>query len=261
MRPPLLSTTLLLSLALFLLPALVVAQERPSPSSDNIPDLQGRWIKELVLTSTYRIALVTRFTNTATTHLLVDIEQEGRELEFKTQVCRIELDDTAPGFRPEISDDFRRSLPEGRRRATLTPRNGEWAIQVHRAWDVQGVRMSDPDHESLPDSPDDPRVFDQEGDGRPGFTVAIHGPLGGTIQLARRNWDHLSGRVHNPDSISGKVIWQSEQVVLDASRRLLRTSPTTTPDLDRSTFRMRRIPPNTTCDDLSRNPTLFFSTP
>ena len=36
-----------------------------------------------------------------------------------------------------------------------------------------GVRLADPTHEPLPTDPDDPRLVDDDGDGRPGITVGI----------------------------------------------------------------------------------------
>lgn len=246
------------SLILFIGLSFSISGQAYGQELDSPPDLSGTWVKELVLTSTYRIALVTRFTNRATTYLLLKVVQEGTDISIENEVCRIDMEDSAPGFRPELPDAFLRTLPKGQRQGSVRWEDGQYRLHIDRGWDIQGARLRDPNRESLPESADDPRVFDQEGDGYPGFTVHIHGPLGGSIHLARRNWDIMEGPILSSSRVEGDVEWQSEQNVLEASRRILRTSPTTTPDLDRSTFRMVRVASTTTCTEVARRGSQFF---
>ncbi len=221
------------------------------------PDLTGKWLKEWTLTSTYRIARIARFTTTATTYLLVDIDQDGARLTMETEVCALVMTNSAPGFQPIVPDAFIESLPQADRRATLTRNGTSWQITSPAVWNIQGVTLDDPGRDPMPDDPNDPRVVDQESDGHPGFTIEIEGPFGGSLFLARRSWDSFTGRIY-PDSIRGSVQWGADEVVLDATRRILRNSPETTPDPDRSSFLMIPIAPHTTCQHLPDDPSRLF---
>lgn len=246
-----------LSIALSL-PAGAAADEADDASSP--PDLTGLWAKEYTLTSTYTIARIARFTTTSQTYLLAQITQRGASLQMRTRACSVHLGNTAPGFRPEIPDAFVDSLDEGTITATLSRRDGAWHLETPRVYNAQGVHLEEPTRESLPGDPDDPRVIDHEGDGHPGFTVHIEGPFGGSLFLVRRGWEQFSGTVH-ARSIDGTVQWDADEVVLDATRRILRNSPETTPDLSRSTFRMVPVDADTTCATLNARRHSYFPDP
>lgn len=82
-----------------------------------------------------------------------------------------------------------------------------------------GIRMEDPANESLPDDPDDPRIFDADGDGNPGVTstVKVSEDLQGEIYLARREIFSYDVTQRGPDQLVGSITDSSEQLILGAS--------------------------------------------
>jgi hypothetical protein len=120
---------------------------------------------------------------------------------------------------------------------------------------VKGVRLENPESDPLPTSADDPRVFDQDGDGNPGVTVHVEvmGLIGGDIYVVQRDRTRLSGVVTSDVAIDGLVEWTSEQSVLGASNAFLLggTAVRPDPDLSHSYFRARRVEGHVTCADLA----------
>lgn len=247
----LLSTLLFVGAISLALPATAAA--------DEAPDISGAWAQKMVTTSNYRVARLARFTQISTSILRVDIEQDGERLRVTTRFCSIDMENTAPGASPRLSDGFLGSLQPDRRSGRLTLNGSDWTFHLPQHWNVHGVRLDAPRRDTLPEDPDDPRVFDQDQNGNPGFTLHIDGAMGGDMHLVQRIWDRYTGTLNGShDSIEGSVEWDSEQSVLEASRRHLRTSPTNDPVLDESTFQMIRLDDRISCEELVRRaPSLF----
>jgi hypothetical protein len=82
-----------------------------------------------------------------------------------------------------------------------------------------GIRLDDPANESLPDDPEDPRIFDADGDGNPGVTstVTVSEDLRAEIYLARREIFAYDVVQVDPDRLEGSITDSSEQLILGAS--------------------------------------------
>lgn len=82
-----------------------------------------------------------------------------------------------------------------------------------------GVRLADPADDPLPTDPDDPRVVDDDGDGKPGLTVSIRvsDELSGAVYLVRREVFAYEAFLVEPDRVVGTVTDRSEQSVLGVS--------------------------------------------
>ena len=89
-----------------------------------------------------------------------------------------------------------------------------------------GVRLSDPTNEPLPTDPDDPRLVDDDGDGRPGITVGISvgDDLAGELYVARREVFAYEVFLEEPDLLTGTVTDNSEQLLIGASDPLFMMS-------------------------------------
>ena len=105
-----------------------------------------------------------------------------------------------------------------------------------------GIAMDDPAHEALPSDPNDPRIVDADGDGKPGVTsrVRVSDQLQGEIYLARREIFSYDVTRESPDRLVGSVTDKSEQLILGASS-----------DLFRSTAQWKQV------DDPTRNPVIW----
>ncbi len=82
-----------------------------------------------------------------------------------------------------------------------------------------GIAMEDPANEPLPTDPNDPRIFDADGDGNPGVTsrVKVTDELQGEIYLARREIFAYDLTQESPDRLAGSITDESEQLIIGAS--------------------------------------------
>jgi len=218
----------------------------------------GTWAQRQVTVANVDVPVVGT-TRTPTVSLLL-VEATPAEapgvFDLRLIICGIEIGAETDLARTVVPDAFLASLPIVERRATLEADGAyrvDWLTQVH------GARLADPENDALPTSADDPRVFDQDEDGRPGLTVRVTGLVDGEVYVAQRGRDRMLGRFVD-DQVDGLVEWTSEQTVLDAEVDLLRMPVPTRPEADPEAhvFGMRRLPAGSTCADvLARRPTLF----
>lgn len=89
-----------------------------------------------------------------------------------------------------------------------------------------GIAMDDPANEVLPTDPNDPRIFDADGDGNPGVTssVKVTDDLKGDIYLARREIFIYDLTQRSADRLDGTITDRSEQLVLGASNPVFATT-------------------------------------
>lgn len=118
-----------------------------------------------------------------------------------------------------------------------------------------GIRLADPANESLPTDPKDPRVVDDDGDGKPGITVVVHFGEGndGELYIARREIFAYDMTQDGPDSIAGTVKDSSEQLVVGASVALLENTDANwdqVTDLSLSPILLKRVGADWDCDRL-----------
>ncbi|MFN8025475.1 MAG: hypothetical protein U0W40_03670 [Acidimicrobiia bacterium] len=130
-----------------------------------------------------------------------------------------------------------------------------------------GIRLADPANQPLPTDPNDPRVFDDDGDGKPGITVKIKvsDALEGELYIARREIFAWQAVLEKPNLLRGEVTDSSEQLVIGASNPIFTTSGqhwVQHPDLSRSPVILRRVGKNWDCERLrAERDRLFPPTP
>lgn len=239
-----------LALALFSLTGLQAEATESDPLAP--PDLRGQWVQLQTTTSLTRVPVIGDVTSRTQTLLLIDVDQEGRDLVLHTQVCQLDIENRPNMVRTQIPDAFRRSMPTTQRRARLVPTPSGWEFLQPRFTEVHGARLQNPERDALPENADDPRVWDQDRSGQPGVTVRIEGMVRGDIWLVQRGWSELRGRLTSVASIEGWISWQNEQVILGSNNRFLRRESEAVPHPDRSenTFRMSRLERRSTCAEL-----------
>ncbi len=130
-----------------------------------------------------------------------------------------------------------------------------------------GIRLEDPANESLPTDPADPRIVDDDGDGKPGLTVTIRvtDDLTGELYIARREIFAYEAFLTEPDVLTGTVTDDSEQLVIGASDPIFASSDANWvqyPDLAKSPIILKRVDADWDCDRLAaERDTLFPPTP
>ncbi len=217
-------------------------------------DLTGTWAVMQVTSDLVVYPFVGQRTRTTTLVLLAQMEQRGWEVLVRETHCLADIDDGTGLVITEITEAFLRSLGVVERVATLERAGGEVRFVLPWGTAVHGARLADPEGEPLPISPEDPRVFDQDGDGKPGITVPVRilGLISGEVYAVQRLTKYLTGTVVSPDLIRGLIRWTNEQVVVGASNPFLKADAQAEVDPipERSYFVALRVSPGTTCADL-----------
>lgn len=219
-------------------------------------DLTGTWAVMEVTSDIVVYPFVGQRTRTTTLILLLEMRQSGRDVLIRARHCLADIDDGTGLVVTEITDAFLRSLGVVERAASLELVGGNWRFGLDWGTTVHGARLADPVRDPLPTSPDDPRVVDQDGDGKPGITVPLRilGLISGEVYAVQRLWKLLAGTVVSSDLVRGLISWTNEQVAIGASNPFLKTDAQAQVDpvRERSYFVALRIPPGTTCEDLKR---------
>jgi hypothetical protein len=107
--------------------------------------------------------------------------------------------------------------------------------------------------DALPNTIDDLRLVDQDGDTKPGITVVISGVINGSLYSVQRQITAVSAIPVTTDRVEGALTFTSEQNVLGSDPSSLAgiyaaASTTTDPELCNSGFVMVRISNVTTVD-------------
>ena len=129
-----------------------------------------------------------------------------------------------------------------------------------------GIRLENPAEDCLPTDPNDPRISDDDGDGKPGVTAIVthEGKPIGEIYLARREI-FAYDLIEQPDgSLIGVVKDRSEQLIVGASDDIYKiTDPWTQhPDLSKSPIILRNVERSWDCAQLrAQRHSLFPSNP
>ena len=125
-----------------------------------------------------------------------------------------------------------------------------------------GIDLDDPANEKLPTDPDDPRINDADGDGKPGVTakVEVSEDLKGEIYLARREIFSYDVTQESPDRMVGHIVDRSEQTVLGASNDLFLTQDTWTQidDKTRNPVIWQRVDDTWDCERLAEERDQMF---
>jgi hypothetical protein len=125
---------------------------------------------------------------------------------------------------------------------TLPGGHGVWS------WGVQGL----PEGEPLPEAADDPRLWDQDGDGLPAVTVEVTTPKGHRYMARRERFD-LKPATLDPggQGLEGQFdLLAVDEHVYDADHPLLKTVAAMTPAALGNTFTLRRVPAEFGCTEV-----------
>ncbi len=218
------------------------------------PDLSGDWAMAQVLVAVADLPVVGRVTIDTTVGVLTHATQSGSQVIFQDRYCFTDAKPSTWLFRTNISDVVMQSIQPAPRQTRLVVDDCDIRLQQDWYTEVRGALLEDPEGDTLPIQPDDPRVIDVEGDGRPGMTIqaSILGIFSGEGYAVQRYRYRLDGSVFNPNLIVGLIDWTSEQNILAATHSLFMESFTdaTDPDPAKHRFVMVRTDGTWTADTL-----------
>jgi len=217
-----------------------------------LPDLAGTWAMVQVYPQAAVLPFAGEVTRTSYVMQWVEIEQDGATLTMRDRYCFTFVDDGTPLVTTEIPASFMAALRPLPRTATLSDQGDEIVFAQPPYLEVRGAVLESAESDALPTDPDDPRVFDQDGDGHPGMTVLVKilGIIEGQTYIVQRVRYALLGKVVEPDRIEGSIEWSDEQTVLEATNALLKVDTIGVPDPDpaKHLFVMVRLQEPLTCE-------------
>jgi hypothetical protein len=166
----------------------------------------------------------------------------------------------------ELSDTATRAIIPEPVAVSVTESDGRLRVQRPTTPTGIGVRLDDPAQDPLPTDPDDPRIVDDDGDGKPGVTATITAPGGvtGELYLARREIFAYTADRQDDGSLIGTVEDDSEQLVIGASNPVFMTQAQWVqhPDPAKSPILLVPVERSWDCDRLrAERDTIFPPTP
>lgn len=218
-------------LALFV-SAAHVALPVTAASPDTVPLPDGSYASRQIMTSSTkpgpRLGRI-RVRTVALVHHTV--RREADEIRVSTRFCDVRQDRIGPAG-TVLDSAFVAALPSWEATATVEG-TGPWEVRTSRFVAVVGADLPDPENDPLPGDPEDPRVTDPDGDGKPGLTVHVEGVVSGGVYVVQRIERALEGRLTSDGKMSGTVVGSNQQRKLGASNFILRAfTPTFIPDTE-----------------------------
>ncbi len=216
-------------------------------------ELSGTWAGLKVLSDSATFPLVGKLTRTTTLVQRLTIAQASDSLAISGTYCAADFDN-GPALTTAIDPETLASIGGVVVQASIGGPDApahfvqSWSTELH------GVRLDDPERDSLPTSASDPRVFDQDGDGNPGITVhaCALGAITGDVYVIERLRTRLEGEVVSPDRIEGQVEGTVEQVIIGTTNPLFLGAIVSRPDpiSAHSYFVLQRVDPTWTCEEI-----------
>ncbi|MGQ9602278.1 MAG: hypothetical protein ACUVUT_06375, partial [Candidatus Bipolaricaulia bacterium] len=209
------------------------------------------WAQLQVTSEIAKVPFIGEVTNRNITLLRLTQIQQGNSLTVTAQICDIQVESGTSLVSISFPEAFVRSLGAAVKPSEIELADGRYHFFQPRFTQLRGVRLEEPLTDPLPTEADDPRVFDQDGDGHPGLTVQVtlFGFIKGEVYVIQRDWTILRGETDSLDRIDGLIEWGLEQVILGASNPFLRARSESRPDPvpEHSYFRTTRISPEMDC--------------
>ncbi len=227
----------------------------PSVAQTEWPDLSGSWALFQVISDYWDVPLLGERPRRIYQIAKIRVDQNGADLFLRSEtICAMVFDMGTSLVQIFITPEFLAAVKIGPLSGKLLRSEGGIALVIPEFFVLNGVRLTDPYSEPLPTAPDDPRVVDLDGDGKPGFTVKLRvfGLISGETYVVQRLRQEYRGTVLSPDHIRGTIAWKDEQVTLGASASffLIPGKGRPDPDPNRSFFVLRKIRGDEGCEEL-----------
>ncbi len=239
------------------------------PADSPAHAMRGIWgMRMEIAVVTLGLPLVTKQNTYSSNLFLIRARHTaGDTLEMDDKLCELKLINFVDS--DEEFDDlawmviplrYLRSVAVLQRSVEVTGTAAGTPWDTTRSLEVRGCVLDDPWNDPLPThqdyaaDPNDPRFWDQDGDGHVGMTTLMDGVLRGAIYNVQRWQAEYHGEILDADHIAGLADVVNEQIVISASTPSLiyETDTAIHEEEDRTYFRMQRLPDDASCADLIR---------
>lgn len=189
--------------------------------------------------------------HTITVDGLAVVTQDGASVTLSVQTCRATLPAIA-GRQPALSDAVVQGLAPVVASGTLTAEGQAHRLDASPTALVIGARLAEPLTEALPTEASDPRVFDEDGDRRPGMSIAVSPfKVYGAVRVVL---SQLSGLVGADLGVAGTArldpsyeIYGDNIPFFDAKAEADKAKAETEITAQRDSFTMRALGADATC--------------
>ncbi len=218
--------------------------------------LNGVWAQQTVMSSLSKVPVVGDVTTKTITIQKVVIGGTAPDYTVQSTPCSVEMESSSTVVKTIVPDAFVRSLPTTERSMRVDGSR----FEMPPLWEARGVNLSAVETEALPTDKNDARIFDQDGDGKPGMTVRISGIISGDIYVIQRGSTELAGTVAE-NRLDGLVVWTDEQVILGSDNAILESNQPENridPNAENSFFHTTRLGEELDCEAIvAQAETLF----
>ena len=158
------------------------------------------------------------------TYGITDLEVVGDELISTQTFCSAEHRTDQP-IESSISDEATQAIVPIPVAVAVEDGGGRLRVRRPETPTGIGIELEDPANDVLPTDPEDPRIVDDDGDGKPGVTVDIrlNDDVQGELYIARRERFAYDLVAQDDGSLTGTVEDRSEQLLIGASNELFLT--------------------------------------
>ncbi len=199
----------------------------------------GTWLMRMELTGGMKV-FADPSDMVLTNLFLVDVPEDGgtASLSFCDQISAVDI----PGGMGETEQPAATRAGIGAIPVELSLDEGgaPTAQEVAWTWGIQD--MEDPFTDALPESAEDPRVWDQDEDGHPGVTVHVVAPEGDRYMVRRAIWS-LGAGTPSEDGlwISGGLTFVIHEGAIGASSPILESVAPIIPSDEGNTWHWRKV--------------------
>lgn len=226
-------------------------------------EFEGKWAQKNVLYSDSE-TMGQKFRAETATVLIVEHTVVDDKVHVVSKTCKIDVDTGSDMMGVETSDLYIENVIPTEFDYTVTDNGNGYDIVANDVLEIRGCNLDNPATDELPKEASDPRVYDQDKDGKPGVTVDMKGNIpmmfqgDGYIAITQRMSNSYSGSTVDGE-IKGAVAWSDEQYILEYSHDILKNSGEAVPDNAASNFHVVKIDESWTCEDIIANEDTLFS--
>lgn len=213
-------------------------------------DVSGTYRFEAIRTSAASAPFIGEIKNQLVLEGIATLRQsDDGSVVMERTVCHAELLSAKEAVRSTIDQAFLRQLYSDTRNGTIKIYDGVASLDFPDVYYVAGAELENPGEDALPEDPNDPRVIDADGDGKPGMTIKVEGIASGEIYMAQRITSSWHSTTVSPTGIEGRIEWREERGMLGATSGRLeqKRDSWVTEDVSENRFTLIPVEAGTTC--------------
>ncbi len=233
-----------------------IDNDEVAPSdTDTTPakDFTGTYAEKVTISTLDKLPGVGDVETTSSYYGINTIEFVGGEYVSTSISCKSVSVAKNAAFQTIIPDIVVQCIPPLVGKLTVTDEDGTIKIDKEETVMPVGVKLADPWNDPLPTDPSDSRIWDQDGDGKPGVTIEVKASgMTGKIYTIRKERGLWSASMDLEGNFYGLFTDKSEQKTIGADPALFNINPESkvNPDLSKSNITLTKLDGEYDCTKL-----------